>query len=81
MSREHFRIAIVVILAAFLFCYYKTTKYPTYPKYLPFERLGGVIECDTGMIIAFNGTYTPTIHGLKFQSMEDSEKEFATPQK
>ncbi|MGE4445598.1 MAG: hypothetical protein AB7C92_02990 [Synergistaceae bacterium] len=76
MTRENFRLATVIILVGFLWCYYMDVSRPQYPKYIPHERMAGVVESDTGLVIAYGGVYTPTIHGLEFQSTEDSKNEF-----
>ena len=74
MTREKFRLAIVIILVAFLWCYYEDMSRPQYPKYLPHTQMAGVVECDTGLVITYGGTYTPTLHGLEFESIEESKK-------
>ena len=74
MTREKFRLAIVIILVAFLWCYYEDMSRPQYPKYLPHTQMAGVVECDTGLVITYKGTYTPTLHGLEFESIEESKK-------
>ena len=76
MTRENFRLALVIILVVFLGCYYKDMSRPQYPKYLPFIYIGegGVIDCDSGRIYTPKGIYDPTYYGLEFESKESLEK-------
>lgn len=72
MTREKFRLAIIIILIGFLFCYFMDISRSHYPKYVYHNRLG-VFQPDTGVIFTDDGVYTPTKHGLEFKSMRDSK--------